>query len=555
MTTNRKISVIGHMNPDTDSICSAIAYSYLKEQITDQKYQPSRSGAVNPETQFVLDYFKKDAPVFVDDVRQRISDIEIRDLECLTEQVSMKRAWECMNDNNVVTLAVKNEKDKMIGLLNLSDITRSYMEVYDAEIIGKAQTPYQNILDTLNGTMVIGDADETVTGGKTLIAAANPDVMESFISEGDIVLLGNRYESQLCAIEMGAACLVVTNGANTSMTIKKLAGEKGCKIIETGYDTYTAARLMNQSIPVGYFMNRGKIISFELNDFLDDVKVVMAQKRHRYFPIVNDRGDYVGMISRRNLLSAAKKELILVDHNEKSQAVAGLKDATILEIIDHHRIADIETNGPVYFRNQPVGCTCTIIYQMYLENDVEIPRDIAGLMLSAILSDTLAFRSPTCTPLDEKTARKLAEMAGIADLDAYALEMFKAGSELEKRTAEEIFTMDFKKFKAGDYAFGVGQISCMGTSGIEGAKSKLMDAVEDFRKSQGTDMIFLMMTDILTSSSECLYCGKESGKVISLAFGLEDKASDDVLGTVNLEGVISRKKQMIPAMMEAFKQL
>lgn len=555
MTTNRKISVIGHMNPDTDSICSAIAYSYLKEQITDQKYQPSRSGAVNPETQFVLDYFKKDAPVFVDDVRQRISDIEIRDLECLTEQVSMKRAWECMNDNNVVTLAVKNEKDKMIGLLNLSDITRSYMEVYDAEIIGKAQTPYQNILDTLNGTMVIGDADETVTGGKTLIAAANPDVMESFISEGDIVLLGNRYESQLCAIEMGAACLVVTNGANTSMTIKKLAGEKGCKIIETGYDTYTAARLMNQSIPVGYFMNRGKIISFELNDFLDDVKVVMAQKRHRYFPIVNDRGDYVGMISRRNLLSAAKKELILVDHNEKSQAVAGLKDATILEIIDHHRIADIETNGPVYFRNQPVGCTCTIIYQMYLENDVEIPRDIAGLMLSAILSDTLAFRSPTCTPLDEKTARKLAEIAGIADLDAYALEMFKAGSELEKRTAEEIFTMDFKKFKAGDYAFGVGQISCMGTSGIEGAKPKLMDAVEDFRKSQGTDMIFLMMTDILTSSSECLYCGKESGKVISLAFGLEDKASDDVLGTVNLEGVISRKKQMIPAMMEAFKQL
>lgn len=555
MTTNRKIAVIGHMNPDTDSICSSIAYSYLKGQVSDKQYQPSRAGAVNPETQFVLDYFKKEAPVYVDDVRQRISDIEIRDLECLTEDVSMKRAWECMNENKVVTLAVKNEADKMIGLLNLSDITRSYMEVYDAEIIGKAKTPYKNILDTITGTMVVGDAEEIVTGGKTLIAAANPDVMESYIEAGDIVLLGNRYESQLCAIEMGAACLIVTNGANTSMTIKKLAGEHNCKIIETGYDTYTAARLMNQSIPVGYFMNRGKIISFELSDFLDDVKIVMAQKRHRYFPILDENGDYVGMISRRNLLSATKNELILVDHNEKSQAVAGLKDATILEIIDHHRIADIETNGPVYFRNQPVGCTSTIVYQMFLENDVEIPADIAGLMLSAILSDTLAFRSPTCTPLDEKTAKKLAEIAGIADIEAYASDMFRAGSELEKRTAEEIFTMDFKKFKAGDYLFGVGQISCMGRSGIEDAKPKLVEAVEEFRKNQGTDMIFLMMTDILTSSSEVLYCGKESGKVISLAFGLEEKATDDILGTVNLEGVISRKKQMIPAMMEAFKAL
>lgn len=555
MSSTQVISVVGHQNPDTDSICSAIAYAHLKKAITGDRYQAGRAGVVNPETRFVLDYFKQKDPAYLDDVRMRVRDIEIKDLEGITENVSIKTAWEYMHERQVVTLAVLGEPGQMIGVISMGDITRSYMQVYDDEIIGKAHTPYQNILDTINGRMVVGDPYDCVEGGKILVAAANPDVMEQYIDAGDIVILGNRYESQLCCIEMEAACIIVSNGAETSRTIRKLAAERNCRIIESDYDTYTLARLMNQSIPVGYFMKKGDITTFSYSDFLDDVSETMARIRHRYFPVLDDEGNYQGMISRRNLLSARKTQLILVDHNEKAQAVPGLSDAEILEIIDHHKIGDIETMGPVYFRNQPVGCTSTIVYQMYQENCVEIPPEIAGLMMSAILSDTLAFRSPTCTPLDKKVAEALAKIAGVEDIEAYASKMFRAGSDLESRSAQEIFTMDFKKFKSGEIHFGVGQISSMSAEEIAGAKEKLMPAIEDFRKEQNIDMVFFMMTNILQTSSEVIYCGEDSAKLVGFGFNLPEKDSDEMLGTVNLPGVISRKKQMIPKLMEAFSQL
>lgn len=555
MALKQMISVVGHMNPDTDSICSAIAYANLKKTLTGGNYQACRAGVVNPETQYVLDYFGVEAPTYVDDVRQRVKNIEIKQLDGITENVSMKKAWEYMNEHKVVCLAILRGGNRLYGVLSMGDITRSYMEVYDSRIVGKAHTPYKNILETLNGKMVVGDPDGEVAGGKVLVAAANPDVMEQYIEEGDVVLLGHRYESQLCAIEMKAACLVLTNGAKTSLTIKKIAEDRGCVVIESDYDTYTASRLMNQSIPVGYFMKRGQIDSFTYNDFLDDVKVTMAEKRHRYFPVLDEQGLYAGMISRRNLLSAQKAQLILVDHNEKSQAVPGLADAEILEIIDHHRIGNIETKGPVYFRNQPVGCTATIIYQMYMENDVEIPKPIAGLLMSAILSDTLAFRSPTCTPVDQKIASELARIAGVADMEAYASDMFAAGSDLANRTAQQIFTMDFKKFKSGEINFGVGQISSMSAEELQNAKEKMVKEVDSFREEQHCQMMYFMLTNIMKESSEVIYCGKDSGRVIQIGFGLKDDVLDNHPGTVNLEGVISRKKQMIPRLMDAFPSL
>ncbi|MCI7099610.1 MAG: putative manganese-dependent inorganic diphosphatase [Lachnospiraceae bacterium] len=555
MASKRAVSVVGHMNPDTDSICSAIAYANLKQTLTGNRYQANRAGAVNPETKYVLDYFGVEAPVYLDDVRQRVKDIEIKQLDGLTENVSMKKAWEYMHEHKVVCLAVLEEGTRMIGVLSMGDITRSYMDIYDAEIVGKAHTPYQNILETVNGRMVVGDPTECVEGGKVLIAAANPDVMEQYIDEGDVVLLGNRYESQLCAIEMKAACIIISNGAQASLTIKKIANDRGCKVIESDYDTYTLARLMNQSIPVGYFMMRGPIDSFTYNDFLDDVKVTMAEKRHRYFPVLDELGQYAGMISRRNLLSAQKRQVILVDHNEKSQAVPGLADAEILEIIDHHRIGNIETAGPVYFRNQPVGCTATIVYQMYMENCIEIPKPIAGLLLSAILSDTLAFRSPTCTAVDKRVAESLAKIAEITDIEKYASNMFAAGSDLGNRTAHEIFTMDFKKFKSGDIDFAVGQISSMSEEELQGAKVKMMTEVEAFREEQKCKMIFFMLTNIMKESSEVIYCGEDAGPLISSGFGLGELPGDGQLGTALLPGVISRKKQMIPRLMEAFQTM
>jgi manganese-dependent inorganic pyrophosphatase len=543
------VTVIGHMNPDTDSICSAIAYAKLKTEVTGIPHQARRSGQVNSETSYVLDHFQVEAPKYISDVRPRIQDIEIRHLEGVDGEYSLRRAWEVMNENKVVTLPVVENGNHLAGIITMGDITRTYMEVFDDRIIAKAHTSYRNILDTISGTMVVGDPHGVVTTGKVLIAAANPDIMEEYIEKDDVVLLGNRYESQLCAIEMGAQCIIISNETKVSKTIQKLAHENNCRVIVCKYDTYTIARLMNQSLPIRYFMCKTDLDTFTKDDFVDDVRDVMTEKRHRYFPVLDLNGDYVGMISRRNLLSAKKRKMILVDHNERSQAVKGLEDAEILEIIDHHRIGSLETLEPVYFRNQPLGCTATIVFQMYQENGLEPTPEIAGLLCSAILSDTLAFRSPTCTPVDKMTAERLAQIAGIPDIEAYACDMFAAGSNLSDKDAHEIFTQDFKKFNADDLTFGVGQISSMSADELKNVKEKLMPEMANFAREQKVDMLFFLLTNIMKESSELLCLGDNADGVVVKAFG-----GEVVDGSIDLPGVVSRKKQFIPKMMAAFQE-
>ena len=362
---SRKTIVIGHKNPDTDSICSAICYANLKRCVTGENYQPGRAGAVNEETQFVLKHFNVEAPEIIENVKTQVRDIEIRETAGVKKNLSLKKAWNIMQEANVVTIPAVTEEGLLEGLITVGDIAKSYMNVYDSSILSKANTQYANIVETLEGAMIVGDETSYFSEGKVLIAAANPDMMEYYISRGDLVILGNRYESQLCAIEMDAACIIVCEGAAVSMTIKKLAQEHGCTVMTTPYDTFTAARLVNQSMPISYFMKTEALITFEMDDYIDDIKDVMASKRHRDFPILDKNGRYRGMISRRNLLGAKGKRIILVDHNEKSQAVEGMESAEILEIIDHHRLGTVETIAPVFFRNQPVGCTATIVYQMY----------------------------------------------------------------------------------------------------------------------------------------------------------------------------------------------
>ncbi len=309
----------------------------------------------------------------------------------------------------------------------MGDITKSYMNVYDSSILSKANTQYSNIVETLEGLIIIGDEDAYFNQGKVLIAAANPDMMEYYIQPHDLVILGNRYESQLCAIEMEADCIIVCEGAAVSMTIRKLAQERGCTVMTTPYDAFTAARLINQSMPISYFMKTENLVTFERDDYIEDIRDVMASKRYRDFPILDKDGKYWGMISRRNLLGARGKQVILVDHNEKTQAVDGVESAEIMEIIDHHKLGTIETISPVFFRNQPLGCTGTIVYQMYQEAGIKPEREIAGLLCSAIISDTLLFRSPTCTEVDKRAALELADIAGI-QVEKYASEMFAAAS-------------------------------------------------------------------------------------------------------------------------------
>lgn len=541
------IIVIGHKNPDTDSICSAIAYTNLKKLLTKGNYVARRAGQLNEETQYVLNRFGVKAPDYIADVGTQAKDIEIRETVGVSKDISLKKAWTLMKDNNVVTLPITNQR-KLEGLITIGDIATSYMDVYDSRILGRAKTSYQNIVETLDGNVVVGDKDAYFTEGKVLIAAANPDLMESYIEKNDLVILGNRYESQLCAIEMNSSCIVVCEGAPISLTIKKLAEEHGCTIISSPHDTYTVARLINQSMPISYFMRTDSLITFQTDDFTETIKEVMAKKRHRDFPILNKRGDYIGMISRRNLLNMAKKKIILVDHNEKSQAVDGIENAEILEIIDHHRLGSLETISPVFFRNQPLGCTATIIYEMYQESGVPVDKLTASLLCAAIVSDTLMYRSPTCTQKDKDTAEKLASIAQL-NVEEFARDMFKAGSNLSSKSPEEIFYQDFKKFSINDISFGVGQINSMSDTELDGIKQRLVPYMEQSWQSHGVGMIFFMLTDIVKESTELIFMGNNASELITAAFNCMPEKESFIL-----PGVVSRKKQLIPAIMAAMQQ-
>ncbi len=559
----KTIYVIGHRNPDTDSICSAISLANLKNQMAKKKetgtpisasysenqpedvvYKAVRAGHLNQETRYVLKTFGVGIPVYMRDARTQITDIDYSVPENVSDGISLRQAWKIMRTIKKSTLAVTDSDGHLEGLITTSDIAKSYMAVFDNRILSQANTSIENIIDTLNGTLLAGRSDVCVTKGKVVISAANTEIIRQHIDEGDVVILGNRYEAQLCAIEQHASVIIVCDGAPVSRTIKKIASYNDCAVISTAYDAYAVARLINQSLPVRHFMTRQEqIIKFKENNYIGDIRGVMMKERFRDFPIVTEDNRYTGMISRRNLIDMDKKRMILVDHNEADQAITGINEAEVIEIVDHHKLGTIETIKPVVVRNQPVGCTATIVYQMYVENHIEIAPPIAGLLCSAIISDTLLFRSPTCTPLDKIVALKLAEIAGI-DPEAHAVAMFDAGSDLKSRSEEDIFYQDFKKFKSGEKTFGVGQITSMNAEDLKGLKERMKPFLEQARKKEDTDMIFFMLTDILTENSWLIFAGKEADEMIAKGFNKEPADSE-----ILLEGVVSRKKQFVPVMM------
>ena len=541
------VYVIGHKNPDTDSICSAVAYAELKNLLHGGGYCAARAGQINQETQYVLNFFQAQAPIYVPDVMTDVSDIEIRKTQGVTGDISLKKAWNMMRALGVVTLPI-TDNQRLQGLITMSDIANAYMDVYDNCILSVAGTPYKNILETLDAELLLGDKNALYDRGEVVIAAANPDVMEDYIHEGDMVILGNRYESQLCAIEMNAACIIVCMGAKVSKTIQKLAQEHNCSIIVTPHDTFTVARMINQSMPISHFMKREGLVTFKVTEKTEDIKGIMGQKRYRDFPILDLDGNYIGMISRRNLLNLRKRRLILVDHNEASQTVDGIAFADILEIIDHHRIGTLETLEPVYFRNQPVGCTATIIYQMYQENGVKISKKIAGLLMAAIISDTLMFRSPTCTSIDRMAAEKLSEICGV-EIEEFAIDMFSAGSDMSSRTPKEIFNQDKKKFQVGDHSFIVAQINSMNAIELEEVKEKLVPYLSERFEGLGVEMCFVMLTNIVKEDTELLCFGEKAKDVARSAFQLSPDMEHIVL-----KGLVSRKKQLIPSIVTVLQQ-
>ena len=548
-TESKKVWVVGHKNPDTDSICAAISYAYLKNQSGDKKtYVAKRAGAVNEETRYVLERFGVEEPPLVSYAGAQIKDINIRKTAGVSNQISLKRAWELMKKLEVVTLPVTNQFGKLEGVIVTKDIATSYMDVLDNCVLSKARTQYKTIAETIDGEVYAGNEHAHFVRGKVVIATSNPEYMADYIEDDDLVILGDREEAQMQAIRSNASCIIIGGGLEVAEEVKKLAEKRDCVIITTPFDTFSVARLINQSMPIKQYMTRRELVTFDIDDYVDDVKDVMSRVRHRDFPVLGSNGNYVGMISRRNLMNMQKKQIILVDHNEKSQAVDGIGEAEILEIIDHHRLGSLETVSPVYFRNQPLGCTSTIIYQMYQEQRVEIPKEIAGLLLSAIISDTLMFRSPTCTPFDKGVAKRLAEIADV-DIEDHAKKMFRAGSDFKNKTTEEIFYQDFKIFHTEDCDFGVAQISAMSGEELEQIGEQLRPFLPQVLGEKRLNMVYVMLTDILEESSKIIFAGEDSGKILAHAFKKQEDA-DGIL----LDGIISRKKQMIPTLMNEMSE-
>lgn len=543
MKKNNKVYIIGHKNPDTDSICSAIAYADIKNRTCMGEFIPKRAGQINEETEFVLNYFNMTPPEYLPNVGTQVKDMELHETPGAQRDMSVKNAWNLMREYNAVTLPITNEDGTLEGLITNGDIAKSYMDAYDNTILAKGKPQYKSIAETLEGKVIVGNPEDYFTQGKVWIGASQPGIMEDHIGENDLVMVGNRMDDQLCVIDANASCMIVCLESRISKSIRRLAEEKNVVIIATPYDTFTVARLIYQSIPIKFFMKKEGLVTFRKNDYTDDIKEVMTKTRFRAFPVTNSKGKYIGTVSRRNLLNIQKKQMILVDHNEKSQAVDNIDEAEILEIIDHHRIGSLETFQPVMFRNQPVGCTATILYQIYGEHGLDIPQNIAGLLCAAILSDTLMFRSPTCTKKDKEAAYHLATIANI-NMEEFASQMFRAGSDFSNKTEEEIFYQDYKKFIMGELSFGVGQISFMSEEQLRDVKMRLMPFMEKECGKNGVDMIFFMLTNIMTESTELLCYGKGAERLVYDAY--EVNVTEHCC---RLENVVSRKKQLIPRFM------
>ncbi|MCR4617046.1 MAG: putative manganese-dependent inorganic diphosphatase [Lachnospiraceae bacterium] len=578
----RPVYITGHKNPDTDSVCAAITYANLKNKIYGDNYIACRAGRLNEETQFVLSYFDVDEPPYIKDVRARLRDIDFRQVDAANPGDPIKDAGTRMYDSNVTTLCV-TENEKVVGTITMSDIVETYMQIRDPEFLAKSEAYVGSIVEALDGALIVGDSEKRITSGRVVIATSETNLShietstindgkesstindgketstiidgkeistggenktKSAISEGDVVIVAEN-EAIEKVIESKASCIIICGvGASIPSSVIDTAKERGMQLITTPHELFIAANLITQSIPVGHVMNREVPMSFKLDDFLDDVRESMASVRYKYFPVLDRFGRYIGMVSHRNLLGASKKQLILVDHNEKSQAVKGLEEAEIVEIIDHHRLGSIESSGPIFFRNQPLGSTCTIIYQMYKENGVEIDKTTAGLMVSAILSDTLILRSPTCTEVDKVAARELSKIAGI-DYENYGREMFRAGAKLDEKSADEIIHLDYKIFTVDGQTIGIGQVNSMSEDELDIIREKVAPQLDETRENDKLDMIFLMLTNITERSSDIIYAGDKALTTLKRAFGQDAKD-----GVVRLPGVVSRKKQFLLNLVE-----
>ena len=543
----KEIYVIGHKNPDTDSICSAIAYANLKRLTGSENYIACRAGDINRETAFVLNYFGVAAPALLDDIRSRVEDLLMGGIITVLPSTTLHEVGLLTHNRHAKTIAVVDTNNILQGIITLGDIAERYMNDLSLGNLANMEVDFAAIARTLNGRFLVEAPENCKPDGNVVIATMSHDTIGGFIKPGDAVIIGDREKAQVAALDAGADCLIVTGGFMVSEEVKKKAQILNIPVISVPYDSFATARLINMCTPISSLMKTEEIIAFQVDDLLEEAKKVMLETRFRNYPVIDENNKFLGMVSRYNLLALMNKKVVLVDHNEKNQAVEGIEKADILEIIDHHRVGDLQTGEPIYFRNEPVGCTATIVAGMYMERELNIEPSMAGLMLAAILSDTVIFKSPTCTERDKEVAEKLATIADV-DLMLFGQEMFKAGTSLTGRTPEEILFADFKEFHLGKITAGIGQVSTMDIESVIDIKESLFKAMEDKRRDKGYYYVLLMVTDILYEGTNLLVAGEDVAS-LKKALGVDFKDKEAFLA-----GVMSRKKQIVPPLSRVFNE-
>jgi manganese-dependent inorganic pyrophosphatase len=538
LKTKEIIYITGHKNPDTDSICSAIAYADLKRNLKEEAISV-RIGKINRETQFVLEYFEFETPEYLATVKTQISDLNMDLINPVSPNISIREAWQILKKNNLDVLPVKNSEEVLIGIVSVSDIANAYMNMPGSNVLSTSFTPVENVIETLEAELIYNSGISLKNSGKAVIAAMTPEGMGEFIEKGDIVFVGDIKANQMKAIDAGASYIIVTCRSKIGEDVIEFAKAHQCTILVTKYDTFSAARLLYQSIPIEFTMTSQHLVSFNIDDFVDNVKEKMLQTRFRRYPVVDSDHHFKGFISRYHLLNQRRKKVILIDHSEKSQSVNGIEQAEILEIVDHHRIGDIQTMSPIYYRNEPTGSTATIIANLYSEHSIKLSAKIAGILCAAILSDTIKFKSPTCTQVDRITAEWLSQLAGI-DIETFSAKMFEAGSSLKNLTTEEIVQNDFKEYVVGRHKIGIGQVNTTDFGSLRKLRNPILNYLNGLSTEKGYSILLLLITDIIDEETEVLFVEDHKGLVAKAFSPLKDENS------FSMSGVVSRKKQIVP---------
>lgn len=529
-----QIYVTGHRNPDTDSIVSAMAYAALRNSLGDRQYQAARLGHVSDETQLVLDRFGFEPPVYIKTMRTQVRDLDFDTPPALNSMVTLSRAWTAMkNDPSIAAIPVTREDGTLYGMLSSGDIASYDMNTVEQHCV--EEIPLFNLLGVLEGK-ILNDAGSMVDtlSGEVTIALPQSRQNLLFSDKQSIVVCGHQPDMIRRALDLGVKCVILCQ-SELDEELRSIPTDT-C-IISTPFDPYRAVRLIFQSIPIARVCSTSPLVCFHLDDFIDDVREEVLQNRFRCYPILDENERVVGTLSRYHLIRPRRKQVVLVDHNEFAQSVPGLEQAEILEIIDHHRLADIQTGNPIYFRNEPVGSTTTIVAGMYQEKGLLPSEKLAGLMAAAIVSDTVMFKSPTSTPRDRDMAERMARIAN-ESLDDLGKAIFSATCPEDKSAADLLF-VDFKDFHIAGHNLGVSQITCVDSIRMLERKDEFLAAMSDYMTKQNYDLMLLMLTDVLLEGTQLIYLGDTNA--IEQAFG-----ADPMQNTVFLPKIMSRKKQIIP---------